>query len=35
MIFALSPSGIVAISDFDGTDFAGMIWDAIEGRLGY
>ncbi len=28
-----SPTGIVAISDFDGTDLAGMIWDAIEGRL--
>jgi len=29
-----SPTGIVAISEFDGTDVAGMIWDAIEGRLG-
>ena len=29
-----SPTGIVAISEFDGTDLAGMIWDAIEGRLG-
>jgi glutathione synthase len=29
-----SPTGIVAISNFDGTDLAGMIWDAIEGRLG-
>jgi glutathione synthase len=28
-----SPTGIVAISDFDGTDVAGMIWDAIEARL--
>jgi glutathione synthase len=28
-----SPTGIVAISEFDGTDLAGMIWDAIEGRL--
>jgi len=28
-----SPTGIVAISDFDGTDLAGMIWDAIEGRV--
>lgn len=28
-----SPTGIVAISDFDGTDLAGQIWDAIEGRL--
>ncbi|MEL7197116.1 MAG: glutathione synthase [Pseudomonadota bacterium] len=28
-----SPTGIVAISDFDGSDVAGMIWDAIEGRL--
>lgn len=26
-----SPTGIVAISEFDGTDLAGMIWDAIEG----
>ena len=29
-----SPTGIVAISEFDGTDLAGMIWDAIEARLG-
>ena len=29
-----SPTGIVAISNFDGTDLPGMIWDAIEGRLG-
>ncbi|MGB3472397.1 MAG: glutathione synthase [Erythrobacter sp.] len=29
-----SPTGIVAISEFDGTDLAGMIWDAIEGRVG-
>ena len=28
-----SPTGIVAISEFDGTDLPGMIWDAIEGRL--
>ena len=28
-----SPTGIVAISEFDGTDLAGMIWDAIEGQL--
>ena len=28
-----SPTGIVAISEFDGTDLAAMIWDAIEGRL--
>ena len=28
-----SPTGIVAISEFDGTDLAGMIWDAIEGRI--
>ncbi len=28
-----SPTGIVAISEFDGTDIAGMIWDAIEGRV--
>jgi glutathione synthase len=27
-----SPTGIVAISNFDGTDVAGMIWDAIEAR---
>jgi glutathione synthase len=29
-----SPTGIVAISNFDGSDVAGMIWDAIEARLG-
>ena len=29
-----SPTGIVAISNFDGTDLAGMIWDAIEARIG-
>ncbi|KWV92957.1 glutathione synthase [Erythrobacter sp. YT30] len=28
-----SPTGIVAISEFDGSDVAGMIWDAIEGRI--
>jgi glutathione synthase len=28
-----SPTGIVAISNFDGSDVAGMIWDAIEGRV--
>ncbi len=28
-----SPTGIVAISKFDGVDVAGMIWDAIEARL--
>ncbi len=28
-----SPTGIVAISEFDGSDVAGMIWDAIEGRV--
>jgi glutathione synthase len=28
-----SPTGIVAIERFDGTDVAGMIWDAIGGRL--
>lgn len=28
-----SPTGIVAISEYDGTDLAGMIWDAIEERL--
>jgi len=27
-----SPTGIVAISNFDGTDVPGMIWDAIEAR---
>ncbi|MEN2749457.1 glutathione synthase [Sphingomonas sp. T9W2] len=28
-----SPTGIVAIEKFDGTDIAGMIWDAIEARV--
>ncbi|WP_375286813.1 glutathione synthase [Sphingomonas sp.] len=28
-----SPTGIVAIETFDGTDVAGLIWDAIERRL--
>jgi glutathione synthase len=28
-----SPTGIVAISKFDGTDIAGKIWDAIERRV--
>ncbi|MBN9788299.1 glutathione synthase [Pseudonocardia sp. TMWB2A] len=28
-----SPTGIVAISDFDGTNIAGMIWDAVEKRV--
>ncbi|MDQ2892522.1 MAG: glutathione synthase [Pseudomonadota bacterium] len=28
-----SPTGIVAIQNFDGTDVAGMIWDAIERRV--
>ena len=28
-----SPTGIVAISNFDGTDLPDMIWDAIEARL--
>jgi glutathione synthase len=28
-----SPTGIVAIDRFNGTNTAGMIWDAIEGRL--
>ena len=28
-----SPTGIVAISKFDGTDIAGKIWDAIEQRV--
>ncbi|PVX28167.1 glutathione synthase [Sphingomonas pokkalii] len=28
-----SPTGIVAIDRFNGTDTAGMIWDAIEGRV--
>ncbi len=29
-----SPTGIVAIERFDGTDVAGMIWDAIEAKVG-
>ncbi|MDP1027519.1 glutathione synthase [Sphingomonas sp. KR1UV-12] len=29
-----SPTGIVAIERFDGTDVAGMIWDAIEKNIG-
>lgn len=29
-----SPTGIVAIDKFNGTDTAGMIWDAIEARIG-
>ena len=29
-----SPTGIVAIDRFNGTDTAGLIWDAIERRLG-
>ncbi|MGC5797468.1 glutathione synthase [Sphingomonas sp. NFX23] len=28
-----SPTGIVAISNFDGTDLAAMIWDAIEAKV--
>ncbi len=28
-----SPTGIVAIEAFDGTDVAGLIWDAIEGKV--
>lgn len=28
-----SPTGIVAIEAFDGTDVAGMIWDAIEAKV--
>ena len=28
-----SPTGIVAIEQFDGTDVSGMIWDAIERRV--
>ena len=28
-----SPTGIVAIERFDGTDVAGLIWDAIERRI--
>ncbi len=29
-----SPTGIVAIEKFDGTDVAGMIWDAVEAKVG-
>ncbi|WP_314371912.1 glutathione synthase [Sphingomonas paucimobilis] len=29
-----SPTGIVAIEKFDGTDVAAMIWSAIEGKVG-
>ncbi len=29
-----SPTGIVAIDEFNGTDSAGMIWDACVGRMG-
>lgn len=29
-----SPTGIIAIDKFNGTDTPGMIWDAIEARLG-
>jgi glutathione synthase len=29
-----SPTGIVAIERFDGTDVAGLIWDAIEAKVG-
>lgn len=29
-----SPTGIVSIGEYDGSDPAGMIWDAIERRLG-
>ena len=28
-----SPTGIVAIDKFNGTDTSGMIWDAIDARL--
>ena len=28
-----SPTGIVAIDKFNGTDTAGMIWDAIERKV--
>ena len=28
-----SPTGIVAIEKFDGTDVAGLIWDAIEAKV--
>ncbi len=30
-----SPTGIVAIDAFNNSDIAGMIWDAIEGRIGH
>ncbi|MFW2850947.1 glutathione synthase [Sphingomonas sp. TX0543] len=30
-----SPTGIVAIERFDGTDVAGLIWDAVERRLAH
>ena len=30
-----SPTGIVAIDRFNGTDTAGMIWDAVEARLSH
>ena len=29
-----SPTGLVAIDAFNGTDTSGMIWDAIEARVG-
>jgi len=29
-----SPTGIVAIDRFNNSDTAGMIWDAIERRIG-
>ena len=29
-----SPTGIVAIDRFNNSDTAGMIWDAIVGRIG-
>ncbi|MBM6578242.1 glutathione synthase [Microvirga sp. SRT01] len=29
-----SPTGIVAIEKFDGTDVAGMIWDVVEAKVG-
>ena len=28
-----SPTGIVSIEAFDGTDTGGLIWDAIDARL--
>ena len=28
-----SPTGIQELERFDGTDVAGVIWDAVEGRL--